>query len=426
MARKGATRKADFGRRSGHAPARRTTGNGARLAPLRQAMTGIERVLLAVLALDGALSLVLHYIHAQLRVTSGAYASFCNVSDRVNCDTVLASPQSELLGVPVSVWALLTYLLLAALVFWRRRAGEPGRTRATLLLVGIAAWAFAFSVYMAVVATFVIGALCLLCSGTYVLNGVVAVLAWRLGRADAHTGPLLSPRHIAIGVAGIAVALAIVGGLQFAVTPVSKAPLTREEVRASNPEFYQWYTSRPVVTEFPASEHVKGPADAPISIVEFSDFQCTHCARAFRDLHDLERRHRGTLRVAFHHFPLDSGCNPHVASHLHQSACLAAIAAECAARYGRFWEYHDRLFSAQDRLGRDDLVANAAALGIDRATFSACLDDPASRARVLADVEAGARLGVRSTPTLFINGRTVEGALERSAYEYILAMENHS
>ena len=426
MARKGARRKTDFGLRSGNAPARRTRENGATPAAPRRGMTGLERALLAVLALDGALSFVLHYVHAQLRATNGAYTSFCNVSDRVNCDTVLGSPHSELLGVPVSVWALLTYLLLAALVIWRQRASEPGRTRATLLLVGIAAWAFAFSVYMAAVATFVIGALCLLCIGMYVLNGVVAVLAWRLARAESHAAPLLSARRTMIGATAIALALALVGGLQFAVTSVSTPPLTREEVRSRDPEFYQWYTSRPVITGLPASEHAKGPADAPITIVEFSDFECTHCARAFHDLHDLERQHRGTLRIVFHHFPLDSNCNPHVASHLHQSACLAAIAAECAGRHGRFWEYHDRLFGAQDRLGRDDLVASAAALGIDRAAFAVCLDDPASRARVLADVEAGARLGVKSTPTLFINGRTVEGALERGAYEYVVALEHHS
>jgi protein-disulfide isomerase len=426
MARKGATRRTDLGRRSGNAPARRATESGATAAPLRHGTTGLERALLVVLALDGALSLVFFYIHAQLRATHGAYTSFCNVSDRINCDAVLGSPYAELLGVSVATWALLTYLLLGALVVWRRRASEPARARATLLLVGIAAWTVAFSLYMAAVAAFVIGTFCLLCIAMYVLNAIVAVLAWRLARAESRAGPLLSARRTALGAAAIALALAVVGGVQLTATSVATAQLTREEVRTRDPDFYQWYTSRPVVAALPAGEHVKGPADAPITIVEFSDFECTYCARAFRDLHEVERQHRGTVRIAFRHFPLDSECNPHVASHLHRSACLAAIAAECAARYGRFWEYHERLFGAQGRLERDDLVATAAGLGIDRAAFAACLDDPASRARVIEDVEAGARLGVKSTPTLFINGRTVEGALERNSYEYIVAMERNS
>jgi protein-disulfide isomerase len=127
----------------------------------------------------------------------------------------------------------------------------------------------------------------------------------------------------------------------------------------------------------------------------------------------------------FHHFPLDPGCNPEVATLVHRSACEAAIAAECAARFGRFWDYHDRLFADQTRLGRDDLIATAVDLGIDRAAFTACLHDGAARARVVADAAAGARIGVKSTPTLFIDGRTVEGALDPPAYDWVLAMERH-
>jgi protein-disulfide isomerase len=167
---------------------------------------------------------------------------------------------------------------------------------------------------------------------------------------------------------------------------------------------------------------VRGADDAPITIVEFSDFECAYCGKAFRDVRDVERRH-GNVRVVFHHFPLDPDCNAHVPSPVHQSACQAAIAAECAARFGRFWEYHDRLFGNQERLGRDDLIATAVDLGIDRDAFTTCLADPAARQRVVADADAGARLGVKSTPTLFINGRVVEGALDRPAYEWVLAME---
>jgi protein-disulfide isomerase len=114
-----------------------------------------------------------------------------------------------------------------------------------------------------------------------------------------------------------------------------------------------------------------------------------------------------------------------VPTRVHRSACQAAIAAECAARFGKFWEYHDRLFQDQDRLGRDDLVSTAVDLGIDRAAFTACLADPATRGRVMADTDAGARLGVKSTPTLFINRRTVEGAPDTGMYEWILALEHH-
>jgi protein-disulfide isomerase len=147
---------------------------------------------------------------------------------------------------------------------------------------------------------------------------------------------------------------------------------------------------------------------------------------AFRDLHDFVRQHPDLVRLVFHHFPLDSECNPNVPTRMHRSACQAAIASECAARAGKFWEYHDLLFGGQDRLGRDDLIAKAVGLGIPQDSFVECLDDPAARSRVLADTGSGAKLGIKSTPTLVINGRVVEGALERTRYEYIIALERRS
>jgi protein-disulfide isomerase len=199
--------------------------------------------------------------------------------------------------------------------------------------------------------------------------------------------------------------------------------MSAAEVKTRDPEFYDWYTSRPVTTDLPAAVHGKGPEQAPVTIIEFSDFECPACAMAFRDLHELAAKNPELVRIVFHHFPLDADCNPHVSTRMHRYACQAAIAAECAARAGKFWEYHDLLFGAQDRLGRDDLIAKAVGLGIARDSFVSCLDDPSARSRVLADATAGAKLGVKSTPTLVINGRAVEGALERTRYQYVIALE---
>jgi protein-disulfide isomerase len=379
---------------------------------------------LVALALGALLSGVILYVHMQLAATNGNYTSFCNVNARVNCDVVLASPYGSLLGVPVAVWALLAYLGQAAVVVARRRRVADARVRASRLMILLAVWSLTFSLYMAAVAALVIGAVCLLCSGLYVVNAAVALLAWRVARADETAQrPVLARRALAVGAAAIVVGVAAVGGVQLSSTLA--VPLTSGDVQTQNPEFFKWYTSLPVVDAIPVGDHVRGPADAAITLVEFSDFECAYCAKAFRDLRDLERRHAGSIRVEFRHFPLDPHCNPNIPSRVHRSACLAAIAAECAARFGRFWEYHDRLFADQNRLGRDGLVATAADLGIDPAAFTACLDDPEPRTRVLADAAVGARLGVKSTPTLFINGRTVEGALERNAYEYVLALERH-
>ena len=411
MARRGATRASD--------PERRPT---PAVAEAPAATARLEATLVGALGVGAALSGTILYIHAQLAATSGAYTSFCNVSARVNCDAVLTSAYGMLLGVPVALWALLTYLALAALVLVRGRVRPDAQARATLLLFAIALWSLVFSVYMAAIAAFALRTLCLLCSGLYLVNVAIAVLAWRLARSTTPGGPLTT-RQLALGAGVTAVALATVAGLQLRASSAAIRPLTADEIAAQQPEFYKWYASRPVVDALPAVAYVRGPADAAVTIVEFSDFECGFCAKAFRDLRDLEQRHGGMLKIAFHHFPLDPDCNAHVTTRIHRFACQAAIAAECAAQFDKFWEYHDRLFQNQERLGPDDLVATAVDLGIDRAAFTACLADPAAKQRVVADAAAGARLGVKSTPTLFINRRTVEGAPESGAYEWILALE---
>lgn len=420
MARKEAAQQQNSGRRRGE------TGSGSTRSRTPPARTdGLERALWIVVALSVATALVQLYIHSQLAATRGAYTSFCNVSSTVNCDAVLMSPYAVLLGIPMAAWGLLSYLALAVLLYRRGRSVGTARAQASLLLVAVAAWNVGVSLYMASVSAFVLRHLCLLCMGTYVLVGTAAFLAWSLARADvgASGRAVLTRERALAGGAAILAGVAILGAMQFASRPISGATMTPEEVKARDPEFYEWFTKRPVTKDLPPVAHSKGPTDAPVTIIEFSDFECPACAMAFRDLHDLADQHPELVRIVFHHFPLDSECNPHVPMRMHKSACQAAVASECAARAGKFWEFHDLLFGGQNKLGRDDLVAKAVGLGIDREPFVACLDDPAMRARVKADTDAGAKLGVQSTPTLVINGRTIEGALERTRYEYVIAIE---
>jgi hypothetical protein len=109
--------------------------------------------------------------------------------------------------------------------------------------------------------------------------------------------------------------------------------------------------------------------------------------QAWRDLRDLVRS-RPDVSLAFRHFPLDTSCNPHLQHSMHPDACLAACAAECAAQQGRFWEYHDVLFANHEHLERDNLFRFARELGLDIPRFRTCLDDPATKERVVADVDA--------------------------------------
>jgi protein-disulfide isomerase len=201
--------------------------------------------------------------------------------------------------------------------------------------------------------------------------------------------------------------------------------LSATEVAQRDPEFSRWYMDLPVTTIEAAGGHSKG-GPASVVMVEFSDFECGHCAKAFRNLKQVLPRFGTDVELVFRHYPLSASCNPAVTGTGHPYACLAAMASECAAVQGRFWEYHDLLFENQSALDRDSLLSYADRLSLDREEFVACLESEMPRRRIANDVEIGTRHGVQSTPTFFLNGRTVAGALAPDKLEHAIRLERAS
>jgi protein-disulfide isomerase/uncharacterized membrane protein len=384
-----------------------------------------HRVALVLALLGLAVSGVILDVDRKL-ATDTAYTSFCNLGGVVNCDVVLSSRYGRFLDVPVALWAAAAFVsgVLAALpgAFFGLAGGI-----ADLALIALASGALGFSAVLALVMTKVLGHVCLLCFSldVVVVAWFVTVfpLARRFQGSSAHAW--LRRRTVAYATAVGALALAIAGGTFAAVYTPGPAS-TAAEVEARAPEFAKEYLRLPVIptaTLVSSDSPSRGPADAAVTIVEFSDFECPACGQAYKDLHDLLHR-RSDVRFVFRNFPLDSSCNEAVQRTVHPDACLAAIAGACAAKQSRFWEYHDRLFENQHALDRDSLFRYAREVGIDLTTFRTCLDDPAVRARIADDARAGIAAGIESTPTLFINGRRVSGALERPYYDYALVLES--
>jgi protein-disulfide isomerase/uncharacterized membrane protein len=392
------------------------------LPPMSVKRPALATLALAVIGL--AVSALLARTHAEMR--SGLPVG-CTINQQIDCVPVLSSEYAYLFGVPIAWFALAAYAGIAVLAAVAAVSSSAARRRqlANLLLVG-AVGSVVVSAYLAWVAFVVIGSVCPQCASLYVVNLLLlASTAWLAGAAQGSTRDRETwrgrARGIGAGVVGALVVLAA-GILWKGVAP--PIALSPAEVCARDPQFCSQYKGLPVVAVDVPGGHLKGRPDAPVTIVEFSDFECGHCKLAHEGLKQALPVYGDQVQVRFHHFPLDGTCNPSIPpGGGHKYACLAAMAAECAAAQGKFWQYHDALFDHQPHFAREDLLRYADAVGLDRARFLACLDSDAPRGAVRQDVASGTRLGIDSTPTLYLNGRTVRGALRGDTLGYAIVLE---
>ena len=168
----------------------------------------------------------------------------------------------------------------------------------------------------------------------------------------------------------------------------------------------------------PSRDHVQGRPDAPVTLVEYGDYECPFCGRAYPVVKRLQREYGDRLRFVWRHFPRPE----------HPHGVIAAEAAEAAGAQGKYWEMHDALFAHQDALGRADLERYAADLGLDVERFKRDLDSHTLHQRVGEDLEHAVHSGAHGTPTFFVNGRrhlgrddyddlraTIDAALEAGA-----------
>lgn len=354
--------------------------------PRRRAL--VAAVALAAVGVTLALLLVREHAQAHAGV-----ASFCAINEYVNCDRVATSRFSVVLGLPVAVWGTLGYALALVLALAGLGQRRPHPSWPTGLLLAVAAVATAASVVLALVSGFAIGALCLLCAGSWAVSVALLAAAWRAtgpGVAAAIRGDLAALRGRPTATGGVVLALAA------AVALVAAA--------------YPRYWNRPrAAAAYPTSgPRPSAGAGGPLVIVEFSDFECPFCARAHEQARVLLAG-RPDVRLVHRNFPLDPSCNPAVKRAMHPQACALARAWICADAEGKGDAMADLLFANQ-KAGRpaDELASD---IGLDRARFRGCVASPEAARRLASDVAAGIAIGIRATPTYVVNGKTFTGEL---------------
>lgn len=160
-----------------------------------------------------------------------------------------------------------------------------------------------------------------------------------------------------------------------------------------------------------------GTPESKVVLLEFSDFQCPYCAQAHKTLKQLIANHQGEVKLVFKHYPLTP---------IHSEALPAAKAAWAASKQGKFWEYHDALFTQQDKLGEELYLATAKDLNLDLEQFNSDRNGVAASTAIAQDVNLAERLGITGTPFFVMNGEAFAGAVQLADIESILARASKS
>jgi protein-disulfide isomerase/uncharacterized membrane protein len=381
--------------------------------------SGRPAVVLGTSVLGVAVSAYLTQLH--LRHLATGAPSLCNFSQTLNCDVVNTSPWSELFGTPISHLGTLFYLGMAALSTVALLKPALQKRLHGYMLLG-ALFAVGYSLFLGAV-SMQLGALCLFCASLYVVNltqlgvllgGGASALKRLFGGLFGDLGGLLRSRAL------IWLLIAVVAGLA-ATQKVRKAVLAAQERRKpQQPEVERQSETQRAALEGGSAPSI-GPQNAPITLVEISDFECPFCQRAAETIAELHRQYPDQLRIVFHHFPLDTACNPLLKRQVHETACAAARAAVCADQMGRFFPYAERLFKEGTEAA--DLLAHARTLGLAEGPFTACLSSPRAAEIVAADIKLLASVGVTAVPVFFVNGRKIAGAQSIEVFRAIIDEE---
>jgi protein-disulfide isomerase/uncharacterized membrane protein len=357
----------------------------------------------------------------------------CSILLRQDCDAALQSPMSKQLGLPLAGWGIVFYgtLLTGLVLGWL--IGESFQSAAVLSALVLSSLGAVLSVVLFAVMLIGTAPFCPLCAVAHVINVLLVPVYKRMAggsarelfRAVVAAGALLLSGQLGKDAIGQVKLLAIFAWALVAVT------------------LYQWvfiqeklhppaeYDVRETLAAFAISARAEipcgeddprlGPPDALVRLIVFTDFQCPGCRRFAQEMAKLVETSRGKVQIVFKHFPLSAICNPALTEDRHPRACEAAWAGEAARRQGQFWRFHDTLFAADLNSPQVTVEGIARQVGLDLALFDTDQDRDEARAKVKADIDLGNRLGIRETPTIFVNGRRAPDVRAQSLHLLIIS-----
>jgi protein-disulfide isomerase/uncharacterized membrane protein len=357
----------------------------------------------------------------QVSLTSGAMAdsAFCNINSYISCDTVALSPYSMLFGVPLAAFAMAFYsvfLVLSVLVYFAEVDKRGDRVK------NLASWLFIMSLaglpvtlYYAVISIAVLKTLCLSCFAIYALHIILVVLSYKIKKNSRRFEPTNTLPVFSFSK-GMIITFAVIAGVNL-LSPkiVANSLRSGPQMDTSTLSLYvAQHLNNPQFTFSDDGAAVSGPKDAPITIVTFSDYQCPYCKLAANVIPAVTRAYGDKVRIIYKDYPLSSECNPRMTHAGHPHSCQTAKLTRCALKnlgIEAYLKLSKSIYAKQERLGTDTIKALAVNAGLSDAQVSDCLTNLAIHEAIIADVNEGSAAGVEATPSIYVNGRRLESAV---------------
>lgn len=365
----------------------------------------ISEIITLLAALVGIVDSILSTLdHLRLYAYGSLSGGYCQALMAGGCKSAHTSRWSEFLHVPISIYGIGFYFTIIALIL----AGNSKRMRriALPLGLGISLVSILYCAFLAYI-LYRSGNFCPLCGILYAVN-IILVIGLYLEMRFTNTVPGRIKDILWSWVTALAATI-------FVVVTLAGVLMYSHALKAARAQ----QVRKPAVNAVQGPIPSIGPANAPIHVVEISDFLCPYCARLFNNLETLRKEMPNQVRIGFLQYPLDK-CNEYVGWAFHPSSCMTAAASLCADKHGKFWAYARALYKNRHRHTLKELSGYAADLGMDEKAFQECVQQAATIKRIQGQTRQAHKMNVRGTPTFVVNGRIFIGAKSKKALRMII------
>jgi protein-disulfide isomerase/uncharacterized membrane protein len=359
-------------------------------------MTGLNFlfILNAAAMIGVSIYLTTHYYDTLYPTQLGGAGSLCNLSNFFNCDAATYSKISNIAGVPIGFFGIIMGLLFIFSALMPSMAMEKTAN-------ALSKYNFIGCIILFIFSIAVLGSLCPFCTLYYVLSGVAFVLLQKGG---------LNSWLPDFKVAGLWAVVTIIGSFLLFQHTSGKEDKRSKLNDSIVKQFNTMVSVGDPTTESPFKNHMSTAtfAEAPIRISIFSDFECPFCKVVAEQIPELIRHYPGKINVQYFFYPLDAKCNSNVKGRFHDNACDAAYLAACDEK--KFAEVHDDIFANQAKLKEGVLSELAKKYG------ETCITNEENKKKVILAVNAATQFNIKSTPTIIVNGKKIEGTIPNAQF----------